>query len=133
MRAALPALGLLAACAAPAPETVAPPAPEPAPAAVGETVRLPAPPSIARARVERLAAACWLDDELAAEIMVVDRNTGAIVAADGTGELLRVAFAPAGPLDTDVTLTGAALDDAARTARMTDALARALEGVEPAC
>ncbi len=139
MRAALLGAALLAGCAAPEPQpvAVAPPAPQPEPAPLvdptAETVRLQAPSSIARDRVERLAASCWLDAELAAEIMLVDRHSGAIVATDATGEVLRIAFAPAGPLDTDVTLTGAAMADADRSARMTDALSRALEGPVPAC
>lgn len=132
MRAALiPALAALAACAAPKPEPVAPPPPPEPPAA--NAIRLGAPMSMARTRVERLAASCWLDNELAAEIMVVDRQTGEIVAAGAEGELLRIAFAAAGPVDTDVSLSGPALTDSARAARMENALARALEGAEPAC
>jgi hypothetical protein len=130
------ALLALAGCAGAPPE-----APEPAAAAAtpppggpqSASVRLAAPGSIARARVERLAVVCWLDDELAAEVMVVDRQTGDIVAADGSGELLRVAFAPSGALETEVRLAGPALADPGRRARMTDALGRALEGPEPAC
>ncbi|MEM9144765.1 MAG: hypothetical protein AAGC57_01105 [Pseudomonadota bacterium] len=123
---------LLAGCAAePVPPPQLPPPPQP-PVAVTE-IRLAAPPSIARDRVERLAASCWLDQELAAEIMVVDRATGEIVAASEAGELLRIGFAPAGALDTDVRLSGAALQDQARSRRMTGALGRALDGPEPVC
>ncbi len=135
MRRLCPALGaLLAACAAaPAPEPAPPAAlalePEPA----GLTERLAAPASIARARVERLAARCWLDAELAAEVMLVDRRTGEIVAAGAVGELLRIGFQPTGPLETEVRLAGPALDDRARAGRLRAALARALEGAEPAC
>ncbi len=130
MRAPAALLALLGACAAPAER----PAPEPAaPEPGGLSVTLAAPGSIARDRVERLAARCWLDAELAAEVMLVDRRTGEIVAGDATGELLRIAFAPAGALETEVRLAGPALDDPARAGRFEAALARALEGPEPAC
>ncbi|GMG83251.1 hypothetical protein LNKW23_24640 [Paralimibaculum aggregatum] len=150
--AALALAGLLSACAATspdpapvaAPEPAAPPAAPPAarpafdvqPPLLGPVLApqsLPAPASITRERVERLAVACWLDDELAAEIMLVDRRTGDIVAAGETGELLRIGFAAAGPLETAVQLSGPALADAGRAGRMSRALANALEGERPAC
>jgi len=134
MRAAPLALALLAACAARAPQ----PAPEPAPAppvavAPNLAVTVPAPASIAGERVERLAVVCWLDDELAAAQMVVDRQTGAIVAVSADRDLLRIALEPDGPLATRVMLEGPALSDPARAGRMEDALSRVLEGETPAC
>lgn len=123
-------LVLLAGCAA---EAAKPPPVASLPPPAANAVRLSAPLSIARERVERLAASCWLDAELDAELMVVDRRNGSIVAAGADGELLRIAFAEAGPLDTDVALTGTALTDPARAARMRSSLTRALEGEEPAC
>jgi len=141
-------VALVGACAAPrgqggaeGPEVAAPaparsaPAPDTGIASAGPTatVRVEAPPSLARRRVEELAARCWLDPELSAGLMLVDRKTGGIVASGAEGVLLRVAFAAAGPLSTDVTLSGPALADAARRARMADALSRVMSGAEPAC
>lgn len=133
---------LLTGCAAAVPPPVMPapsaahpafPAPGTAPDPVGQGVRVEAPASIARNRVEELAAACWLDAELRADAMIVDRQTGAIVATGADGPLLRIAFAPLGALATDVRLTGRALDDPQRRARLVDALGRVLDGATPAC
>jgi len=99
----------------------------------GAVVRLDAPASIARRRVEELAVTCWLDDELPAGLMLVDRNTGEIVASGAEGELLRVGFSEVGALATDVRLAGPALSDGDRLIRMEDAVARVLEGPTPAC
>ncbi|MGF1445296.1 MAG: hypothetical protein ACFBRM_03750 [Pikeienuella sp.] len=115
----------------PGPEIQAPKAQAPSDTTIG--VLLKAPGSIARDRVERLAASCWLDDELGAEILLVDRRSGEITAVGGNGDLLRVAFAGRGPLETEVTLSGPALADPDRAERMAGALSRVLEGAEPAC
>lgn len=97
-----------------------------------EPVVLRAPMSIARSRVEMLAASCWLDDELAAEIMLVDTR-GDIVAAGAEGEMMRIGFAPVGPLETAVRLSGPAVADQARAQRMTAALSRSIDSARPTC
>jgi hypothetical protein len=104
----------------------------PADGAVLEAV-IRAPPSLARRRVEELAVTCWLDDELSAGLMLVDRNTGEIVIAAAEGEILRIGFREAGTLETAVALAGPALAVPGRRARMADALSRVMEGAEPAC
>lgn len=96
-------------------------------------VRVPAPLETARERVEILAARCWLDAELAAEMLLVDRRGGTMIAVGETEELLQIAFRPGAAQTTLVTLSGPALADPDRAGRMTAALDRVLEGTDPAC
>lgn len=96
-------------------------------------MRVSRPGGVLRARIEALAARCWLDAELGAEALGVDRRTGRIVAAGATGELLTVAVADAPGGAARVRMTGPALSDPGRRARMADALSRVMEGPEPAC
>jgi len=125
------AMALLGACAqapdAPAPLTAG------AAGADGIVVRVGAPEPLLRPRVERLAAACWLDAELEGALMLVDNRKRQIKIAAAEGEVLRVGFIPAGPRATDVRLTGPALSDPALADRMAGALETAMEGAEPAC
>lgn len=65
--------------------------------------------------------------------MTVDRRAGEIRASDNTGSLLLITLAGAGEGAAVVRMSGPALDDPARRARMAHALSRVLEGPEPAC
>lgn len=111
---------------------VAPPAPE-APAS-GPVVReFARPGGVLRRRLEVLAARCWMDDELGAEALGVDRGTGRIVAAGPQGAMLTVTVRETRDGTALVRLSGPALEDAPRRARMARALETVLEGPEPAC
>lgn len=96
-------------------------------------MRFARPGGVLRRRLEVLAARCWLDGELGAEALAVDRRSGRIVAAGPEGALftLDVEDAPAGAAL--VRLSGPALADPARRARMARALETVLVGPEPSC
>jgi hypothetical protein len=102
----------------------------PAPPATGPVVaRFDRPGGVLAARVERLAADCWLGSGA----MTVDRRAGVLEISDASGLRLAARIAPAGAGAQEVTLSGPALADPARRARMAEALSRVLEGPAPAC
>jgi hypothetical protein len=119
---------LLGACAAP--RTAAPPVATPVPTAV-PTVTLPFAMDEARSRTEVVAVRCWLDPVLAGAVMLVDRQTGEITVTDDDALLLGITF-QAATGGTGLTMTGTAMDDPARAARL-DADLRTVARGDAAC
>jgi len=114
---------------------------EPAPVPVAQVPAQPAnivysvqkPEGQARTFVEEVAARCWLDTELRAAAVIVDRQTGRIIVVGDTEALLVADFTPVGDTRTDVALTGPAIEDTARATRLTLRLSQAEASGDTAC
>ena len=114
---------------------------EPAPVPVAQVPAQPAsvvysvqkPEAEARTFVEEVAARCWLDAELGAAAVIVDRQTGRIIVVGETEALLVADFTPAGDTRTDVAITGPAIEDTARATRLTLRLSQAEASGDTAC
>ena len=121
----------LAACAAddPAPVPIAQTPANP----VGVVYTIQKPEAAARIFVEEVAARCWLDTELQAAAVIVDRQTGKIVVVGETEALVVAEFATLGEAATQVALTGPAVDDTARATRLTLRLQQAEASGDTAC
>lgn len=91
------------------------------------------PEADARSFVEEVAARCWLDAELQAAAVIVDRQTGRIVVVGETEALVVADFAPLGETRTDVALTGTAIEDTARATRLVLRLNQAEASGDTAC
>ena len=126
----------LAACASDEPEPVpvrqAPAAPAPA-QTNGIVYTMAKPEAQARSFVEEVAARCWLDAELQAAAVIVDRQTGRIVVVGETEALVVADFAAADDTSTDIALTGPAIEDTARATRLVLRLNQAEASGNTAC
>ncbi|MEO0819859.1 MAG: hypothetical protein AAF074_05445 [Pseudomonadota bacterium] len=96
---ALPLVLALGACSTDEPlydVNIIPPGPPPYPLAEGPEMTLELSRNTAEARpfIEELGARCWLDGVLSAANMVVDRQSGRIVFAGESEDLLVVDFLP---------------------------------------
>lgn len=96
-------------------------------------VRLPAGLFKARERVERLAGLCWLDFELGAHQIFVNRIANTMTAVGRKSDLLSVAVTRVSATETDIALTGPALKDANLEKRLIDTTVTSLIGEEPHC
>lgn len=117
---------ILAGCAAGGAGQQAAPAPGPAPTAAISDTGLPLPMAMplyqARKSLERVAAACWLDDVIGGGSMIVDRATGRVVITSDTEDLLIAELVAAGEHASIAKVSGPALDDPAIALRLSETL-----------
>jgi hypothetical protein len=134
LAAALAGPALLIACAAPAPpEGYGAYSPPPPPEGVWHGVILEAAYPDVREGLEQVAARCWLDAELGAANLLVDRNTGDLTFYDDGGEMLAADIVPVRPGVVEVRLVGAAMAEPGRRARMETSLANTVAAGESRC
>ena len=98
----------------PAPVAQAP-APAPAP---GIDLTLAMNQDDALAFSEEVAARCWLDTELQAAALIVDRHTRRFVIVGETEELVKASVSPIDAGKSRLTLTGPVIQDSARAGRL---------------
>jgi len=91
------------------------------------------PEADARTLVEQVAARCWLDAELQANALIVDKQTGRMVVVGETEELLTARFSAIDAKNTRLSLTGPAIDDTALATRLMTHLRIAEDTGETAC
>ena len=86
-----------------------------------------------RSGLERVAAECWLDGELRAANLLVDRNTGDLGFYDDAGKMLTADIVPIRTRVTEVRLIGAAIEAPGRYERMKSSLTRTVASGSAAC
>lgn len=123
---------LMAACAAPSPEQAEPPTVT-EDTTTGLPLRMAMTGEPARALLERVAAACWLDHVVHGGSMIVDRGTGRVVITSDTADLLVAEIAPAGDGTSLVRITGPAAENPETAVRLSETLETAVMTGEPAC
>ncbi len=86
-------------------------APRPAPTPPGLAFAVGLPEADARVFVEEVAARCWLDTELQAAAVIVDRQTGNLVIVGETERLVEATLSRISADQTRLILTGAAIEN----------------------
>lgn len=134
MRRAAPALMLaLGACAQQVPQAPQGYRPPPPPSEPFRTVTLAADHAAVRAGLERVGATCWLDAELQAANMLVDRQSGDVTFFTDAGKILTADIVVLSGASTEVRLIGAAIEAPGRFERMHSSLGRTVASGAPAC
>ncbi|MCL5777344.1 hypothetical protein M1105_10130 [Limibaculum sp. FT325] len=134
MRRTAPALMLALAACAPSrpPEAYGYRQPD-APAEPFRAVVLEADYAAVRTGLEQVGAVCWLDAELQAANMLVDRQTGDVSFFTDAGKLMTADIVPVRANVTEVRLIGAAVEAPGRYERMKSSLTRSVAAGAAAC
>jgi len=134
MRRAAPALILaLSACAQSVPPQGSGYRQPPAPAETYRSVVMQADYARVRSGLELVGASCWLDDELQAANMLVDRQTGDVSFFSDDGKILTADIVPVRGNVTEVRLIGEAVAAPGRYERMKSSLTRTVTAGAAAC
>lgn len=86
-----------------------------------------------RDALEAVAAECWLDGELQAANLLVDRQTGDVTFFDDAGKMLVADIVPIRGKVTEVRLIGPAVDAPGRYERMRSTLRRSVSAGSATC